>query len=691
MAEPRHQLALTNGVTIELRFEADAFLGLGEIRVNGVCLRDGTWPLHPQMTTPEGLRYDRFALLEVVPESGGYLLRVKAIASPGGVHPRFDYYRPMVCTALPDSPVEDLLEWRLLPLSQEIGGVTWQGFSYQYTFRSHRRRLHRLLDWATWEIGGRAEGNLVISRTCFAPPERLLTPAGRYTTSEEYGPSPEEVTWTFMQLRPRFGAMQCFDYLWHPQGSLLLAWDRPDYVNGLLHKEAGSRWLQIVDEHWFELSGEVTPPARWVLFCPAQEGEDVFAGRTRWMRCWQWSREHYGRHVGIPPRRAPLMYQVEANPKLGKPETGVAILERLRDEILPRAAELGWQAIFFGPWWQCALAEDLPGELVSHGHSVCAPYDYRFAEEWGGDALMSSVCEAGRRLGVRAMPWLAAHLAVNFPDSPLLRGHPEYLVRDIFGGQYRGGYAEIAAGDLGGAFGDHWFECVRHCVEEVGVECFFFDSYPNLAVMPVNFAASTLKPQIHRLWEFQRWCEERDVYWEIEGDGPFGISSCGMGGAGRGIGENTRMFHGNFAGDYAGEQAYTLIDSNLRIEERWIDAGYLSPQDYFRSLAARGPLCASAGPDKPDLWQWVTPEVVAWNRAYAQAVDHMDVPTVLPDDLGVQWTTQAGTAAVIWSFKRGDVRLPCRGQVVDLLNGETIGGANILRLRPWRVYRVGCW
>ncbi len=691
MATNEKWLRLSNGVEIELRFEGEAFLGLGEIRAASVPVRSGAWPLRPQIATAEGLRYERLELIETVQEDGGYLLRVKLIGSAGGPHPRFDYYRPMISTELPDTPVEDLLEWRLAPLRQEIGSETWEGMSYSYRFLSDQRRIHRLLDWGTWEVGGRAEGNLLISRACFSPVEAQLTRAGRYTTSEEYGPSADDVEGTFMQLRPRFGAMQCFDYEWNPRGSLLLAWDRPDYINGLVHKEAGSDWVQVIDEHWFELTGDARPPARWVLFRPAGREETVWEGRTRWMRCWQWSREHYGHQVGIAPVRAPLMYQVEATPALGRPETGIAISEHLRDVILPRAAQLGFEAVFFGPRWQCALAEDLPGTLNNNAHSICAPYDYRFAEQWGGDKLMREVCDTGKRLGVAAMPWLAAHITTLFPDSPLLKDHPDYLVRDIFGGHYSGGYAEIASGDLAGGFGDRWFECLRHNVEEVGVQAWFFDSYPNLAAMPVNYADPQLRPGIKRLWEFQAWCQERGVYWEIEGDGPFGIASCGIGGAGTGAGQHTGMFHGNFFSDYAGERAYSLIDANLRVEEKWIDAGWVDPTDYFRSLAARGPLCPITHPDAPTLWGWVTDDVVSWNRAYAQVRDVMDVPRLLPDDAGVIWNSASQPGAVIWSFGRKDLALPCRGQVTDLLSGEIIGGTEILRLRPWRAYRVDCW
>ncbi|HEY3398522.1 MAG TPA: hypothetical protein VGM19_12780 [Armatimonadota bacterium] len=688
MSTDQTWIKLSNGVEIELLFEGCCFLGLGQVSCDGVPLRDGTWPLRPRISTPGGLTYDRMELLSAEADAEGFLLRIKLVGAPGVGHPQFDFYRPMFVTELPAEPVEDLLEWRLTPLRQDIEGETWDGFAYSYRFRSESREIHRLLDWATWELGGQAAGNLLVSRTCFSPPEIILDAENRYTTSEEYGKSQDEVAGTYMQMRPRFGAMQCFDYEWNPRGSLLLAWDRPDCINSLVQREAGSPWVQILDEYWFAMSADVELPARWVLFCPAQEGETLAEGRTRWMHCWQWSRDHFGGQVGLPARRAPLMYQVEQSPEIADPDSARVLLERVRDELLPRAADLGFNALFFGPWWECARAADQTQELNDHGHSICAPYDYKFAPEWGGDDLMRSVCDAGRRVGVRAMPWLAAHIAILFPDSPLLATHPDVLAQDIFGGRFSGGYAEIAALDLAGAGGDHWFECVKHCVEEVGVECFFFDSYPNLAALPVNYGDPARRPGLAKLWEVQAWCQERGVDWEIEGDGPFGLGSCGIGGVGTGAGEHEGSFHGNFFTDYAGEKAYTLIDANFRVEEAWIDRGSVTAADYFRSLAVRGPLCANTRPLAPGLWQWVTPEVVAWNRAYARLRDEMDVPRILRDDLGMAWQSRDGSTLIVWSFGAGQLPLPATMSGEDVLSGEEVAAGETLAMQPWSIYRL---
>ncbi len=670
-------IKLINEVEIELRFEGEVFLGLGQVRRDGVILRDGTWPLHPQIATADGLHYTRMELLEVVRDGDAQVLRVKLVASAGGVHPRIDYYRPMVSTVLPESPVEDLLEWRLAPLRQEISGEVYEGFSYSYHFRSNQRKIHRLRDWGTWELGGKAEGNTLIYRTSFGTPEVQLTRASRYTSSEEFGPSPENITHTFMQLRHRFGTMQCFDYQWNPQGSLLLAWERPDYVCGLVHKEAGSNWVLIVDEHWFELTHEAQPPARWVLFRAADGEEDIYQGRTQWMRCWQWARAHYGNQVGLPPRRPYLACQVETYADPDKPETGIAILEDLRDRILPRAAELGYNAIYFGPRWECL------------GGNVCAPQEFRFAEKWGGEELMRDVCATGKRLGVKAVPWLCTHIGIRHAGGELSRQHPDWIVQDIYGGPYDARYGEVGALDLNGPAGDYWFERLCYHVEEIGVEAWFFDSYPNLGLMPVNFADPRRRPHMQRLLEFQAWCQERGVDWLIEGDGtPFGIPSSGVGDLHTDLDAEDTPFHGNTSAGYLGERAYVLTDANLHMQEAAIDEQYISRYDYFRSLAARGPIMFYASPFAPDLWKWVTEEVVRWNRIYAQVQGSMDVPTVLPEDLGLSWQSANGKVQTVWAFQAGELPVAEGGKVSELVTGEELTVGSVLRLEPWRVYRV---
>jgi hypothetical protein len=674
-----HLLHLPGDVEVELLFTGEEFLGLGRITVAGLHVRDGSWPICPRIETPDSWYFHRFTLLATEQEGEAVVLRTRAEALLLPRQYRTDWYRPMVPTNLHAPPTAEV-DWVLAPQQVTVGDEAFRGLSYRFRYRSEAP-IHRLTDWGTFELGGQAEGNLLVSRTCFRAPENPLTREGRYTSQEEYGGSRDHPTWCFRQMMPRFGAHQCFDFQWNPTATLLLAYDRPAYINSVVHKEAGENQVQVVDEHWFALTGEAQPPAHWVLVHRPAQAEKIHQGRTRWMRCWQWSRRHYGEQIGLLPMKPYLMCQVAGYAEPNQPATGVQVLERVRDEILPWAARLGFNAIYFEPWWECnASQEELAWGCASGAAtsvSVCAPYDHRFAEGWGGDALMKQVADAGRAVGVKALPWLGTPLANRMPDSPVFREHPSWRVLDLYGGPYDGKYGDIAAPDLLGPYGDHLFAQLRHFTEDLGIEGWFFDSYSNLTIMPVNFADPLLRPQIERVWEMQRYCQEHGVAWAIEADGPFGIGKLGMG---SGVVANLNAEVSAFGGpgmtldDYSGERAYTLLDANHSFPYDSAHDGDFPADTYFRSLACGGPLCVSMWATQTTLWDWATPEVVSWNRAY-QATEAQRVrPTLLPDDLGIIWDDPAHPEAgrALWTFRAGEIPLAQPSQALNLLTQESL-------------------
>ena len=681
-------LHLNSGTDIELRFQGDEFLGLGNIRIGGVPVRDGRWPLCPRIETPEGFYFHRFELLEVVETGTGVVLRTRAHSLPLPRQYRADWYRPIVPTALPvDAPAAEV-DWLLNTRELSLDGERFAGFGYAFRFQGNGCRIHRLTDWGTFELGGTADGVLLVSRTATRPPEHNLSLASRFTTAEEYGPNREQPDGFYRQLMPRFGMVQCFDYQWRPEATLLLAYERPAYINSLVQKNAGEPWIQVVDEHWFPLAAEVTTPAHWVLLHQPAAAERLHQGRTRWMRCWQWSRKHYSAALKMPVTKPFLMCQVADYATPGQPDTGVDILRAVRDEVLPAAARFGFNAVYFEPWWECNASQ--PNAVsgcasgVASSLSVCAPFDYRFAAGWGGDALMKEVADAGRRLGVKAMPWLAIHLANRLPDSPLFRDHPEWRITDYNGAPYDGDYGDLCSGDLNGPFGEHFADCVRHAVEQVGVQAWFFDSYSNLTVQPINFRDPLLRPQIEKVWELQRYCLQHGVAWTIEADGPFGHGCFGM--------ALTRQAAGAAAAieDFSGDHAYSLLDANHRFGHSSTTPDSFPTDTFYRSLACGGPLCPSLSRRDPGLWQWITPDIQRWLRAYRLAENDMLRPTLLPDDLGILWDNPGANSAtrILWAFRDGTFDLATPTPVAELPTGDVHTAATSLRFRAGTCYRL---
>jgi hypothetical protein len=74
------------------------------------------------------------------------------------------------------------LEIVLKPAAFDIEGLTYTGFSYQYRMRIADAKAHQLLDRTTWELGGCADGNTIVSQSQCCEPEHRCTRASSFRT-----------------------------------------------------------------------------------------------------------------------------------------------------------------------------------------------------------------------------------------------------------------------------------------------------------------------------------------------------------------------------------------------------------------------------------------------------------------------------------------------------------------------------
>jgi hypothetical protein len=139
------------------------FIGLGGITIAGTTLRSDRRPFTVHLDTPDGIQYVRFKVRKVVQTNPGATVELDAIGWPGARREyQDDHGQATLALREHMEPVVDRLLWRLAPVAMKLAGRYWTGFSYSFTFTSSRRRIHRLLTHATWEIGGRITGNTVL-------------------------------------------------------------------------------------------------------------------------------------------------------------------------------------------------------------------------------------------------------------------------------------------------------------------------------------------------------------------------------------------------------------------------------------------------------------------------------------------------------------------------------------------------
>ena len=150
------RLQLAKNVAVDLLFgRQKEFLGLGDVRVDGVRLRNPQRPVVVRADTPEGIQYSRFKLQQIRRSATGVAVELRADGNNWGrTEYRDEYNQQMVELGHATQPVTDVLILHLAPAKLQLGDRQWSGFQYSFEFRSRERKIHRLWTEATWEIGG---------------------------------------------------------------------------------------------------------------------------------------------------------------------------------------------------------------------------------------------------------------------------------------------------------------------------------------------------------------------------------------------------------------------------------------------------------------------------------------------------------------------------------------------------------
>jgi hypothetical protein len=283
------KITIEKGIHLELLFKKSGeWNGIGAITVGGVRLRDGSRPAMVRIDTPDGVLYTRYVLKGIVRRAGGVTdIRFRAIGLPWGRQEYMDeYIQQLVAVNRSLDEVEDLVTLSVQPERLQMGGRDWIGFSYSFRYESRRRRIHRVLFDATWELGGSIEGNTVLSQSQCSPPVYRGARSSLFVTTclktlEQYG-SPQGVSY---QLAPRGGMLQAFDFQYGPRGALLQYWPEFGSICSDLQSPRGSSRLHVLDEYRFPLANRVATSPQHVLYSPGVLAEHE--ARDLWWEAYE--------------------------------------------------------------------------------------------------------------------------------------------------------------------------------------------------------------------------------------------------------------------------------------------------------------------------------------------------------------------------------------------------------------------
>lgn len=698
-----------NRVSVELRLnKAGDVLGLGVVKTGKTLLRNGDVPLYPWIRSVRGFDYLRFRLGEVsLAADGGVRVDTIACGTPRHEEAYGDEYNDhQFRVAVTDTPVEDRLTWVLRPEALTLGELTYQGFSYAWEFASATQTLHRLVAVGTWEIGGRATGNTILSQGQVTPAVYTADKASHFTSAclkalRDFGkPQGMSFQWTH-----RWGLHQCFDFLAADAGSLLGYWPEKADVRSFVQKNPEEELFFVVDATHFRAAGTAEIPRKCILFAPAPRkgGLPEHEQRNRWKDAYDYCSERARAHFGIrrsrplPERTLPYGQRLETDGRYMMQVGARWVpsqdwLLAMADDYLPRLAAQGVKRVIPEPisesdpsqrGLECKLHHGIHGDL--NVGSCCCTHRFQPAAFWGGMKAWKYFYDKAHALGMEAGIWLAPHLAYH---APILQEHPDWALRGFNTLTYAGGYPnfELASLNMNTGVRQWILDDLRRWKEEGGLDYVWIDSFGNLGLLPTD-CSRAMEPNAFAIGEWIAGIQAAGIpNIAIEGMSPFGASAASImdvdpattGGVQGIAGQNCWAWYEGNEDMLCDQQPRAWLHRD-RTEEH-------ARQRLFRCLANR---CI------PEMTRYTPPTaeapVVAWYKSYLDtylAVEPLLVKRrLLPDRLGVLW--QSGANRVLFAFRDFTQKVP-RGCHVACQAGDeavpvTVRGT--FATKAWQVYR----
>ena len=389
------------------------FQGLGGVRVGDQVLRSSRRPMSVEIRTPDALELCDYRLEDCQGDpQRGYDLTLRADVRNAGLmewmvhevrqrHRTDDWSKP----AQPASDTTLTLELR--PVTRRFAQWTFTGLSYRYRYQSASLPIYRLMDRATWELGGRAVGNQFWMRSCFSSPIARFTELAQSFSTEWVMPS---ITQPYIvQFLPLQTELQGFTFTAGVQGVLVTWPTQVAHVRSLFEKPAQEDLIVHWHEHCGDLAREfVTSPVE-VLYLP-QGGDE-----TERVNIYHAVREQIyddlHQQAGIRREFATTHGMIETWTD--------ADLQDYRSRGLPKLLAAGMKKIY--------VANHFQNNMNTFGVSnMCCNVDYRVADSVGEDNLRA-FCDDAKAGGAKVEMWTNTALSTLTLILDKQNGQPKHV------------------------------------------------------------------------------------------------------------------------------------------------------------------------------------------------------------------------------------------------------------------------
>lgn len=649
-------IRFSNGLSIDLMFDGERFLGIGEVRYQHKPLRSAQLPWIVYTESEHGFRFEPNRLIDVIRDGEAVTL---VFAGDGTWLPRLQEADAMgdcrVATRRTANPVVTF-RWSFRPITENIYGNNWPGLAMQVAVESPGQPIHWLIEDTTWEMGGNAAGCTLIQQDVSTIDlEQSVKAESAFSTIEKFftdgwgGAYP-------MDMLPRCaGSAQC-DFQVKDDLALCIYTERPGLTRARIEKFANEDVIHYTDRPFFKLGESITAPERKLLIFQADNKLKKHEWRNLWLDAFTYTRQRilaeYDFQLETP---RPSLHSHLWDDDLKARGAGWA--NDLK-AALPEYSKLGYRDVFTHGVWDSITSDP---KLTSADGNICCPYRFRYADMFGGDAGMKALGDVAKSVGMGIFQWYSFHLSKL---APIWKEHPEWVLREANGDQYDANYGSLWAGRLNSPYGQ-WFENdIKHSCTAAGTAGIFWDSYQNLGLTAVDWGSPDKYPQADIIWDMQARQQKMGLRHRCEITTIFGVSQVSM------FGFASDKFRRRLWDDVVtGDWAFSLLDTSPGFfsNKYPFGSGKLSADLYFWLTAHRCIPGVGARPWTSSEHDGGSPtmlpggdqvaEFARVNHIFNKCEPYMYRLRLTEGGNYVIWENESGQPSVIWAFKDTEVNI----------------------------------
>ena len=673
------QIDFANGLSLQLLVDDGHFSGIGAVRCDGLDLRSSALPWLVYAESETGVRFEdwSFTAIEEAGEERTIIARARGRWMP----------RAQEADAMGDSRLrtrrlatgEATLRWTFRPLAEEIAGRSWRGLGMRIAIEAPGNPIHWLIEDTTWELGGSAAGSTLIQQDISTIDlEQEVTRSSAFSTIEKFALDGGWGGAFPMDMLPRCAGSSPLDFQAKGGDALILFSERPSLTRSRIDKHADEDLIHYTDRPFFALAESAVAPERKLLVHRRGAAMARHEARNLWLDAFQEVRARIHRTYGFTletPRPTAWAHLWDGDLKrLGAGWTGPLM------EAFPRYAALGYAQVITHGVWNSVTSD--PQRRPDEGN-ICCPYDFTFAEAFGGNAGMRALVAAARAQGIDLHQWFSFHFSRY---APMWTEHPEWVLKEANGDPWDASYHTLWAGRMRSGYGEWMKKAICALREEVGLPGIFFDSYQNLGVTGVDWGAPDKAPQAEEIWRMQAELQRAGyVSQRPEIISIFGVSSVAMFGF-----ANDKFRRRLWDDALQGDHAFALLDTapSFFTQGSAFTADRCSPERYFWLAAHRSLPPISANP-----WTGEEPggnlaeRYAAVNRAYLRALPAMHRPELAAGGTHVVWRDVAGSPSAVWAIAGGAVEHT--GPALEITGERRQRATGSLELAAGHVWLLG--